>query len=462
MERSIIWRKINILLLAIPLVLLSGSLRAFVQSHLGLTISEGVQNGIVFALAALALIPLAGFVESAVEELAELLGPFVGGLLHTTFGNVAELTIGLAVLLSFAKSGGADIVEGSIAGVIIRNSLLFLGVSTILGCFRNGHMKFDAENASEYSTVFALAVVGLSIPTIVTLVPLTVTSKLILPGNIPLPGFLAVVLVVSYLAYIGFAVFRLGEGYNLVEKRRHQREERRKRRILKRSPAFPSTAQLDTGALFAEERLSADQRLLAEEASRVLPGESKQRIYAKSGLLQERRRKREEQGARAILHEHPILRGLLALLVLAIATAGVASMSEGFAHSVEELIKLNGTLKNYDVFLGLILIPILAGIVELYGSVGAARENRMEITMAVTAGASIQMILLVVPVLVLVGLFTGHPLSLVFNPIEVIVFGASTFIFMLLSRDGESTWLEGVQLCSFWALVAVVAIFIHP
>jgi Ca2+:H+ antiporter len=71
------------------------------------------------------------------------------------------------------------------------------------------------------------------------------------------------------------------------------------------------------------------------------------------------------------------------------------------------------------------------------------------------------MILLVVPVLVLVGLFTGHTLDLVFNPIEVIIFGASTFIFMLLSRDGESTWLEGVQLCSFWALVAVAAIFIH-
>ena len=97
-----------------------------------------------------------------------MLGPFVGGLLHTTFGNVAELTIALAVSLSFTTNGGEVIVEGSIAGVIIRNSLLFLGLSTLLGCFRNGHMKFDAENASEYSTVFALAVVGLSIPTIVT------------------------------------------------------------------------------------------------------------------------------------------------------------------------------------------------------------------------------------------------------------------------------------------------------
>src|SRR5215467_8356947 len=188
LEGAVITRKINVLLLAIPLVLFSSQIQKFIETSTGMSISEGVVSGITFALAALALIPLAGFVESAVEELAELLGPFVGGLLHTTFGNVAELTIGLAVLLSFANSGGAEIVEGSIAGVIIRNSLLFLGVSTLLGCFRNGHMKFNAENAGEYSTVFALAVVGLSIPTIVTLLS---GHNLVLPGNIPLPGFLA-------------------------------------------------------------------------------------------------------------------------------------------------------------------------------------------------------------------------------------------------------------------------------
>jgi Ca2+:H+ antiporter len=454
-------RKINVLLLAIPLVLFSEALRAFFDAHLGLTIRDGVLDGIIFVLAAVSLIPLAGFVESAVEELAELLGPFVGGLLHTTFGNVAELTIALAVLLSFAKDGGAEIVEGSIAGVIIRNSLLFLGVSTLLGCFRNGHMKFNAENASEYSTVFALAVVGLSIPTIVTLLS---GHDLVLPGNIPLPGFLAVVLIVSYLAYIGFAVFRLGEGYNLVEKRRLLREERAKRRLLRRGKLqqpFPIATQPDTQALFAEERQSADRRLAGAGEAISLGSEAGRRVYAKAGLLAEKRRRREVGEARSVLHKYPALRGLLAVLVLAVATAGVASMSENFARSVEEMVKLNGTLERYDVFLGLILIPILAGVVELYGSVGAARENRMEITMAVTAGASIQMILLVVPVVVLVGLFTGHTLDLVFNPIEVITFGAATFIFMLLSRDGESTWLEGVQLCTFWAMVAVAAFFIR-
>ena len=100
------------------------------------------------------------------------------------------------------------------------------------------------------------------------------------------------------------------------------------------------------------------------------------------------------------------------MLVLGVATAGVAAMSEHFAGSVEEIVTQFAVLKQYEFFLGLILIPLLAGVVELYGSVGAARENRMEITMAVTAGATIQMILLVVPILVLVGLNTGHPLDL--------------------------------------------------
>jgi Ca2+:H+ antiporter len=72
------------------------------------------------------------------------------------------------------------------------------------------------------------------------------------------------------------------------------------------------------------------------------------------------------------------------------------------------------------------------------------------------------MILLIVPILVIVGAVTGHPIDLVFAPLEVIVFGAATFTFMLLSRDGESTILEGVQLCTLWLLFAVAAFFLPP
>jgi Ca2+:H+ antiporter len=472
---SVIKRKINLLLLVIPLVLFKTQLLAQIKEPLEGLLGEHVelaQNLAVFVLAATALIPLAGFVESAVEELAELLGPFVGGLLHTTFGNVAELTIALSVLLSFAGSGGSEIVLGSIAGVIIRNSLLFLGISTLFGAWRNGRMKFDAENASEYTTVFALAVIGLSLPTIASLVFAgggeggagaaggEGIHNLFLPKHIPFVGLLAVVLLLSYLAYIVFAVFRLGEGYNLVEQRiqrrlhrRQAREDRRRQRA-----GLPLVTQPDTQALFAEERETAERRLEGLEMSGQQPG----RVYARAGMLEHKRRIREERGERGLFHTHPVLRGLVALLVLGIATAGVAAMSESFAKSVEEVFSANPDLQRFEFFLGLILIPVLAGLVELYGSVGAARENRMEITMAVTAGATIQMILLIVPVLVLVGLVSGHSLDLVFQPLHIIIFGAATFIFMLLARDGESTWLEGAQLCTLWSLVAVIALVLPP
>ena len=116
----------------------------------------------------------------------------------------------------------------------------------------------------------------------------------------------------------------------------------------------------------------------------------------------------------------------------------------------------------FGFFFGLIVIPIVGGVVELYGTVGSAREKHMEIVMALTAGATIQMILFVVPVLVLVGAYMNHPLDLVFKPIEIIIFGASTFAFMLLSRDGESSILEGVQLMTLWLLLAVTAFALPP
>ncbi len=198
-------------------------------------------------------------------------------------------------------------------------------------------------------------------------------------------------------------------------------------------------------ALFAEERNSADKKLSA--------------LAQRTKI---RRATHGESGEQRFLGEHKAVRGLLAVLLLLVTATGVVVMSEHFADSVKEMVETNAGLSHYEFFLGLILIPVLAGVVELYGSVGMARRKKMDITMAITAGASIQMILLVVPILVLVGWLTGHPLNLVFSPLNVIIFGAATFAFMLLSRDGESTMLEGVQLVALWLLLAVIAIYLPP
>ncbi len=466
MDRSVILRWTNLLLFLIPVV--------YFRDTLG--IPEGL---ITFALAGLSLIPLAGFLKSAVEELEELLGEFLGAFLHTTSGNVAELAIALSVLLSFAGSGGSDLVLGSIAGVIVR-TLLFLGLATFLGCLKQGKMEFDVDRAGEYSTILALAITGICLPTLAFFIaggnghPEAAAAALTLLHRYPLSLCVAVVLLVSYLAYLAFAIFRFRTGTNLVEEAQKKRDEAKKRRTARRRPRLPkglaqttdtlNTAMLPSGsgvnALFSQEREKAERELQAEQ-----PKSARRRMLdAKRDKRRQKRAKRlgfaEGQYVESYLERTPWARGLVAFAVLVAAAAGVVYMSEAFAGSIETLIKHNVGLPEF--FIGLIIIPVLGGLVELVDAVEIARKGVMDVTMAMTAGGSVQMVLLVTPILVIVGFLTGHELNLFFKPLEVIIFGAATFIFMLLSRDGESTLMEGLQLCSLWLLLAVVAFFLPP
>jgi Ca2+:H+ antiporter len=451
----------SLLLLGIPVVLW------LTQRHE----EDQVTNVIVFILAALSLIPLARFVESAVEELAELLGQFVGGLLHTTFGNLAELAIGISIILASAEhaiTNGPDIVRASIAGAVIRNSLLFLGLATILGCWRNGRMKFDAENASQYSTVFALAVIGLALPGVANLLHIETFSQehAVLPSII-----VAAILLVSYIAYVLFSVFRLAAVADLRghrARRRREREERRAhQRRQRRYNRMPVPAVPDINALFEQERAQAEARLADEDAATTVAGATATHLSSApidpKGMRREAaKRERAERGEEETgwFKGHPVLRGLAAVVVLAASATGVVVMSEHFVHSIEPVA--THFLGGNELFIGLIVIPVIGGVVELIGAVSTARHNRMEITMAVTAGASIQTILFVAPILVFVAAFVGVPFTLIFQPLALLVFISSTFVFMLLGRDGESTWLEGVQLTAFWLLTASTAFFLNP
>ena len=90
----------------------------------------------------------------------------------------------------------------------------------------------------------------------------------------------------------------------------------------------------------------------------------------------------------------------------------------------------------------------------------AAVADNMETTLAIAAGSSIQIPLLVAPLLILLGPVVGQTLDLDFTLLELVVFGLVTGVFALISLDGESTWLEGMQLLVFFLIVAVGAFFI--
>ena len=117
-----------------------------------------------FLVSGLAVIPLAGLMGRATENLAETLGAGIGGLLNATFGNAAELIIALLIL-----SHGPEmypLVKATITGSIIGNALLVLGMAILFGGLSHSRQEFNRTAASMGATLLALASVGLIMPTV--------------------------------------------------------------------------------------------------------------------------------------------------------------------------------------------------------------------------------------------------------------------------------------------------------
>lgn len=116
----------------------------------------------IFLAACVAIVPLAGLMGRATENLAETMGPGIGGLLNATFGNAAELIIALAALWK----GETEIVKASITGSIIGNILLVLGAAILVGGFYHPRQTFNRTAAGLGATLLALASIGLIVPTL--------------------------------------------------------------------------------------------------------------------------------------------------------------------------------------------------------------------------------------------------------------------------------------------------------
>jgi len=115
-----------------------------------------------FIVACLGLIPLAELIGEATEALAVLTGPKIGGLLNATLGNAAELIITIVAI----RAGLLELVKASITGSILGNLLLVMGASVLLGGLKNGRQRFSREHASTNATMLVLAIVALSVPSL--------------------------------------------------------------------------------------------------------------------------------------------------------------------------------------------------------------------------------------------------------------------------------------------------------
>jgi Ca2+:H+ antiporter len=169
----------------------------FVPVAVGVEILAPERYLLVFATSALAILPLAGWMGRATEQLAERMGEGVGGLLNATFGNATELIIALVAL----HAGLHDVVKASIAGSIVGNILLVLGASMLAGGLRHPEQHFNPAGARSQATMLTLAAIALILPAAFQATTGATAESL---GRLSVS--ISVVLLVVYLLSLAFAL----------------------------------------------------------------------------------------------------------------------------------------------------------------------------------------------------------------------------------------------------------------
>ncbi|ADL52627.1 calcium/proton exchanger [Clostridium cellulovorans] len=316
---------------------------------------------IMFILAALSIIPLAGLMGEGTEEISHYSGPKIGGFLNGTFGNATELIISFFAL----KQGLFDVVKASIAGSVIGNILLVLGLSMLAGGLKHKTQTFNKKVVEVSSSMLLFAVVGLCVPALFTH---TVDQSLL---NTRYEGLSVIVAIIMFAIYVLSLVFSF-------------------------------YTHKDIYSINVEEEGTAKWSLKK------------------------------------------------AITVLVVATVLIAIESEFLVGGIESVTHSLGLS---EFFVGIILIPIIGNAAEHSTAIVMALKNKMDVAMEIAIGSSLQIILFVAPVLVFISLlFT--PMSIVFNEFELIALIVAILIANRVSNDGESNWLEGVQLLAVYVIIA--------
>jgi len=145
------------------------------------------------------------------------------------------------------------------------------------------------------------------------------------------------------------------------------------------------------------------------------------------------------------------------VVVLAIATVGIAWMSEILVGAIEPTAQEFGLTK---VFIGVFVVAIVGNAAEHTTAISVALKDRMDLSLSIAFGSSVQVALFVAPVLVLCSLVFGpHPLDLALPPGLVLIVLLSVLITGQVAGDGRSDWLKGVQLLAVYLVLGLTFFF---
>ena len=146
-----------------------------------------------------------------------------------------------------------------------------------------------------------------------------------------------------------------------------------------------------------------------------------------------------------------------AIIILLVATALVGLLSEFLVGTIENVRDSIGVT---EVFVGVIIVAIVGNAAEHSTAVVMAMKNKMDLTIGIAIGSSLQIALFVAPVLIFLSYFFGRPMDLEFSVPEVLAVVASVYVLFQICEDGETNWIEGVQLLSVYLILGILFFYL--
>jgi Ca2+:H+ antiporter len=349
----------------------------------------GLPGWLQFFLSVAAVIPLAGFIGTSTEELADRVGARTGGLLNATFGNAPDFLIGFFGV----QRGLLPLVKATLIGALISNSALIMGACYIAAGLIHGKPKFRRVEAGHHSVLMLLTVAAILFPSAAALAvcggPRCAAG--LAAGQVQsLSIGVAVALLVAYAGYVVFSIFGF-EAWG-------------RPRVLAPRPKAP----------------------------------------------------------------HGTWPTWLSVSVLAVAAVLLVPVVDILTGTVSAV---TGTVGWTNVFVGIVIVANAGNVAEAYAAINAAVQRRgapgaegedsgLDLALGIASASSIQIATFILPLVVLVSLFF-HPMNLVFSSVEIAILGLMVLVFNYIAHDGESNWLEGLQLVVLYVMAAVV-FFVLP
>jgi Ca2+:H+ antiporter len=368
-------RVLAVLLVFVPATLIGGRLNwpAWIQ----------------FFLSVAAVIPLAGFIGSATEELADRVGARTGGLLNATFGNAPDFLIGFFGI----QRGLIPLVKATLIGALISNSALILGVCYIAAGLIHGKPKFRRAEAGHHSVLMLLTVAAILFPSAGAMAVCGGTQCAAGAAAQQVQAMsigISAALLVAYAGYVVFSIF-----------------------------GFES---------WRRPRVAAAPRSVA-------PG------------------------------TWPMWLSVAVLMVATVLLVPVVDVLTGTVGSVTKVLGWT------NVFVGIVIVANAGNVAEGYAAVSAAIQRRgspggegedsgLDLALGIASASSIQIATFILPLVVLLSVLF-HPMNLVFGWVEIAILGLMVLVFNYIAHDGESNWLEGLQLLVLYAMAAIV-FFVLP